>query len=194
MAPAHDDEPREHHLCPWWVGFLLACPLRRFRENPERMLGPYTGPGMTVVDVGSAMGFFSLPAARLVGEGGRVICVDVQERMLKTLRGRARRRKLDHIIETRVATQESLGLEDLDGRVDLVLAAHVVHESTAPRAFLDQCRRCLHAGGRLLVVEPKGHVSDEEFETTRALAREVGLAEESGDELRSSRVVVLRVP
>ncbi len=66
-----------HGVCPWYLGYLLASPLRRLLENPERMLRPYVRPGMTVLEPGSGMGFFSLPLARLVGAEGRVVCVDL---------------------------------------------------------------------------------------------------------------------
>jgi len=49
------------------------------------MLLPYVKTGMTILDVGCAMGFFSLPMAKMVGSTGRVICVDLQEKMIKTL-------------------------------------------------------------------------------------------------------------
>jgi len=54
-------------ICPVWVGYLLASPVRKLFENPKKILGEYIKEGMTVLDLGSAMGFFSIPAARLVG-------------------------------------------------------------------------------------------------------------------------------
>ena len=77
-----EESPRGHHVCPWWVGYLIASPLRKLGENPDTILAPLVEPGMTTVDIGCAMGFFSLPLARMVGGSGRVVCVDVQERML----------------------------------------------------------------------------------------------------------------
>jgi 2-polyprenyl-3-methyl-5-hydroxy-6-metoxy-1,4-benzoquinol methylase len=173
---ALDEQPRDHHECPWWIGYLIASPLRKLGENPETILRPLVEPGMMAVDVGSAMGFFSLPLARMVGDTGRVVCVDVQQRMLSSLARRARRKKLDGIIETRRCTQEGLGLDDLKGQADLALAIHVVHESAYPRRFLTQIFETLCPGGRLLVIEPAGHVSEEEFDQTLAVCREVGLA------------------
>jgi ubiquinone/menaquinone biosynthesis C-methylase UbiE len=186
-----DEQPRDHHECPWWIGYLIASPLRKLGENPEKILRPLVEPGMTAVDVGSAMGFFSLPLARLVGDTGRVVCVDVQQRMLSALARRARRKKLDGIIETRRCTQEDLGLDDLAGEADLALAIHVVHESAYPRRFLTQIREALCPGGRLLVIEPKGHVSDEEFETTRSTGLELGFREVESSWLPSSRSMLL---
>jgi len=73
------------------VGHLLASPLRRFAQDPAKILGAHVTPGMTVLDVGCATGFFSLPLARLVGPGGRVVCADLQEPLLRALERRARR-------------------------------------------------------------------------------------------------------
>ena len=69
-------------VCPFWLGYWLACPARRLIHDPRRMLGPLVKEGMAVLDVGPARGFFTLPLARMVGPSGKVVCVDVQERML----------------------------------------------------------------------------------------------------------------
>ena len=29
------------HVCPWWMGYFLASPVRRLFEKPEIMLKPY---------------------------------------------------------------------------------------------------------------------------------------------------------
>ena len=50
-----------HRVCPWWMGYLLMCPLRRLGQNPDRMLAPFVATGMTVMEVGPGMGFFTLP-------------------------------------------------------------------------------------------------------------------------------------
>ncbi len=189
-----EETPRDHHVCPWWVGYLIASPLRKLGENPKKILDPLVEPGMTAIDIGSAMGFFSLPLARMVGEHGRVVCLDVQERMLASLSRRARRAGLDHIIEPRLCTQEDLGLEYLGGGADLALAIHVVHETAYPRRFLKQCVDALRPGGRLLVIEPSGHVSEEDFESTRRLGLDVGFAEVDSQILKKSRSMVLEKP
>ena len=169
-----DERPRDHHVCPWWMGYVISSPLRKIGENPKKILAPLVEPGMTAVDIGCAMGFFSLPLARMVGDDGRVVCVDLQRRMLSTLERRARRKGLDHIIETRECGEDDLGLDHLLGRADLALAVHVVHEVPDPEQFLAACRAVLRPAGRLLVIEPKGHVSIESFDRTAQLAHKVG--------------------
>jgi ubiquinone/menaquinone biosynthesis C-methylase UbiE len=62
--------PHEH-VCPWWIGYLLASPLRRLVQKPEVILRPFLSNGMRVLEVGPGMGFFTLPMARMVGSAGR---------------------------------------------------------------------------------------------------------------------------
>jgi len=76
-------------VCPWWLGYLLASPVRRLLQDPRKLLGPYVREGMTVLEPGPGMGFFTLEIARLVGPSGRVVAVDIQPRMLSSLRRRS---------------------------------------------------------------------------------------------------------
>lgn len=191
---AAGESPRKRHVCPWWMGYLIASPLRKLGENPNKILAPLVEPGMTAVDIGCAMGFFSLPLAHMVGNDGRVVCVDLQRRMLSTLKRRARRRHLDHIIEIRQCTEDELGLDDLTGQADLVLAVHVVHEVPDPRRFLTSCRSILRPGGVLLLIEPKGHVSTDEFEATRMLAAGLGFGPRRFTALWRSLELILERP
>jgi len=73
---------------------------------------------MMVLDVGSAMGYFSLPMARMVGPGGKVVCVDVQPKMLQVLRRRAAAAGLAEQIETHVSSEDAIGLQGRDARFD----------------------------------------------------------------------------
>ena len=79
------------HVCPWWGGYFIDNRLRRWLHNPEQILAPYVSPGMTAMDFGCGMGMFSIAMAKLVGDKGRVIAVDLQQKMLDVLQKRARR-------------------------------------------------------------------------------------------------------
>jgi ubiquinone/menaquinone biosynthesis C-methylase UbiE len=174
------------------VGYLLASPIRKFWEHPKKMLGPYVRPGMTVVEVGPAMGFFTLPLGRMVGPDGRVVAVDLQERMLRRIDEKARRAGLSDRIETRVCGRGSLGLDDLEGKVDLVVAIHVVHEVPDKKGLFEQFARVLGPEGRVVLVEPKGHVEEEEFEKTIGIALGCGFNTRSGLRNGSHSVVLER--
>ena len=89
------------HVCPWWsVPFTINTPLRRLLHDPQKIVGPYVKPGMTVMDVGCGVGWFSIPMARMVGDHGKVIAVDLQQQMLDMLRRRAEKAGVAARIET----------------------------------------------------------------------------------------------
>ena len=162
------------HVCPVWVGYLLLSPLRKWFENPQKMLGPFVRPGMTVLEPGCAMGFFTLPLARMVGPEGRVIAVDIQPNMLAVLARRAGKAGLAGRIEVREARPDTLGIADLKDAVDFAAAIHMVHEMPNPDRFFKEVRWVLKPGGRLLVTEPKGHVSLIKFNKMIAVAEGAG--------------------
>ncbi len=182
------------HVCPWWLGYLLASPLRRLLEKPEDVLTPHVKSGVTAMDIGCGMGFFSLPLAELVGPSGRVICVDLQERMIRSLRRRASRAGLAERIETRVCSASSLGTQDLEGKVDFVLTYAMVHEVPDAAGLLAQIHDVLAPGGRHLIAEPRGHVSSEALEKTIAAAEKAGLSVVDRPNVKRSRAVLLEKP
>ena len=173
-GPGSREESMSDHVCPIWVGYLLLNPLRRIMENPGRILGPHVRPGMTVLEPGCGMGYFTLPLARMVGPEGRVVVVDLQPGMLEAVARRADRAGLGGVVETRLAQGAGLGVDDLVGRVDFAAAIHLLHELPDQAAFLAQVRSVLRPGGKLLVMEPKFHVRPEAFEASLRLAQEAG--------------------
>jgi predicted methyltransferase len=66
-----------HRVCPWWIGYLLASPIRKLAQDPKGILSPLVSEGMTVVEPGPGMGFFTFELAKLIGPSGRVIAVDI---------------------------------------------------------------------------------------------------------------------
>jgi SAM-dependent methyltransferase len=181
-----------HSVCPWWLGYVLASPLRRLIQDPNALLAPCVRPGMTVLEPGPGMGFFTLEIARLVGPSGRVVAVDVEPRMIAGLWRRARRAGLADRIDARVVEPSSLALGGAAGTVDFVLAFAVVHEMPAPEAFFAEAAGALKPGGTLLLAEPAGHVTDAEFAAQLAAAGRAGLSVMSRPSLRRLRSALLR--
>jgi ubiquinone/menaquinone biosynthesis C-methylase UbiE len=179
------------HVCPWWLGYLLCCPLRRLLESPEALLGPHVRPGMTVLEPGCGMGYFSLPLARMVGATGRVVCRDVQPKMLDGLLRRARRAGVSDRIEAVACAPGDLRLERWAARIDLAVAIHMVHEVADPVGLLDQLHAALRPGGGLLLLEPKGHVSESSFDATLAAASRAGFATLDRPGVRRSHAAML---
>jgi predicted O-methyltransferase YrrM len=137
------------------------------------------------------MGFFTLPMARMVGPAGRIITVDIQPQMLRVLERRAQKAGLSGRIETRIAKKDELGVENLAGAVDFVLAFAVVHELPSAKAFFAEAAAALKPGAALFLAEPAGHVNGEKFQAELDAARDAGLRLVSDPGVRRSHAAVL---
>lgn len=180
------------HVCPVWVGYLLASPVRKLLQNPKKILSPYVKEGMNVIDIGCAMGFFSLPLAEMVGTDGRIICVDMQEKMIKALEKRARRKGLSNRIETHLCNDNSLGLDNLKYEIDIALAFAVVHEVTDASSFFSEIYKILKQSGEVLVAEPKGRVSEDDFNISVSVAEQNGFKVIDRPKISRSSAVLLK--
>lgn len=182
----------KHHICPWYMGYILASPLRRLYQNPETIVFPYCKPGMRVLEIGPGMGFFSLPMAEKIGSSGKIFCVDVQEKMLRTLRRKVLQRKLDHRVELRLCSEASLEVHDLNGTIDFALAFAVVHEVPDPDFLLDEIAASLRPGGILLIAEPRGHVDGTAFAELIHRAETHGFRITASPNIRGSHAALLK--
>ncbi len=181
-----------HRVCPWWLGYLLASPLRRLIQNPAKVLGPYVREGMTVLEPGPGMGFFTLELARLVGPTGRVLAVDIQPRMLASLRRRAARAGLADRVDIRVVPSDTLGLADMAGSVDFTSAIAVVHELPNVERFFREVAAVSKPGAGLLIAEPAGHVNAADFEAQLQVATRAGFVLEARPSIRRCLAGFLR--
>jgi ubiquinone/menaquinone biosynthesis C-methylase UbiE len=159
-----------------WIDRILAKPIRYLFETPARLLKGYVTHGMTVLDIGCGGGYYSLGMAQLVGPKGRVIAVDTDTEAIATLRRKAEEAGLSEQIETRVCSEQDLGIPDLSGQVDFALAVYVVHHARDASSLMSDVHRALRQGGKLLVVEPRHHASAAECESAEATARAAGFA------------------
>ena len=165
-------ENSEGHVCPHQISFMLDNWFRRLIQHPKKIAGEYITNGDTVIDMGCGPGYFSIDLAKMVGEKGNVFAVDLQESMLARVRKKAARHGVsDRMIFHRCgATRIGLGQ-----KADFILAFYMIHETPDPKACLEELRGMLKTEGRLLVVEPKMHVSQTAFEKMIKNAEAVGL-------------------
>lgn len=181
-----------HRVCPWWLGYLLASPVRKWiGQDPVRILSPYVREGMTVLEPGPGMGFFTLTLARLVGSTGKVVAIDVQPKMIESLKRRAAKENLLKRIDARVTSADTMGIRDLRGTVDFVLAFAMVHEFPDAGKFFSEAAAALKPGGTLLLAEPRGHVPDQDFHRELTAAAAVGLAINSRPTISRSHAALI---
>lgn len=179
------------HVCPWWFGHLLAHRARKLFQDPAEIVSPYVSEGMSVLEPGPGMGFFTVELARRVGAHGKVYCVDLQQKMLDGVRAKASTLGLADRLVLRRVTPDSLEVGDLGGAIDFALVFWMLHEVPDRRHFLSEIAGTLGPRGRVLFVEPKGHVSGRAFDESVSLAEGLGLRVESRARVRLSRAVLL---
>ncbi len=179
-------------VCPWWLGYFLVSPLRRWISGaPEKILSPHVREGMTVLEPGPGMGFFTLALARLVGPTGRVIAVDVQPKMINGLKRRAAKAGLGDRIDARLANTDGLGITGLAGKIDLTLAFAVVHEMPSAATFFKEVAAASKPGAALLFAEPAGHVSDALWSRELQAAMQAGFFLSERPAIRRSHAALL---
>jgi ubiquinone/menaquinone biosynthesis C-methylase UbiE len=159
------------HVCPWWMAYTFDNPIRRIFHNSEKIFSPYRCDGMTAVDIGCGMGYFSIGMAKIVGDTGRVISIDIQQEMLDILIKRAKKAGVDHRITPVLCDDTHI---DINKKVDFVLAFWMAHETPDELKFLEQVKSILKNSGKFLLAEPKLHVSFKDFKKTISLAEELG--------------------
>jgi 2-polyprenyl-3-methyl-5-hydroxy-6-metoxy-1,4-benzoquinol methylase len=175
---------RDKHVCPWWCCYTFDNFLRKLLHDPEKILRPYVTEGNTALDIGPGMGYFSIPLARMVGEGGKVIAADVQPEMLKVLQKRAKKAGVEHQMILHLCKNDSLGLNT---RVDFILAFWMVHEVPDQLIFLKEIKSLLKPSGKFLLSEPILHVNQAMVEETIKKAESVGFVLKEKPKISLSR-------
>ncbi|AGB40992.1 methylase involved in ubiquinone/menaquinone biosynthesis [Halobacteroides halobius DSM 5150] len=106
--------------------------------------------GDVVADIGCGVGFFSVPAAKLVGNEGKVYAIDVVEEMLTELR--KRKEEAENIV---LVQGTEYSAEIADHAIDFMLISNVLHEIEDKNKFLQEYITKLSTKGRLALIEWK---------------------------------------
>jgi len=149
----------------------LDLRLRKLIQNPKKIVGPYIKEGMTVVDLGCGPGFFSIEMAQLVGPSGKIVAVDLQKEMLEIVKGKIRNTSLQNTVELHQCQSDTIGLSK---EADFILIFYMLHEVPNQTAFLREVHGLLKTDGKALIVEPKFHVTKEDFKNSLEELKQIG--------------------
>jgi len=156
-AQAHGQiESRGHHEHGDWMNDPKLLEANRrydaaWAEWQGKLFDLDIGRGMTVADIGAGKGELTLLIAEKVGPEGLVYANEIDAEKLEAIGDRAAHSELRNIVPV-------LGrLDDPmipPGRVDMAIMVEVFHHLSDKPAFLENTRRRIKPGGRLIIVEP----------------------------------------
>lgn len=136
------------------IGPFLNSPLRRVTQPSARVIERSgVKPGMTMLDLGCGSGAFTLPAARVVGERGKVYALDIQSAMLRQLERRLVRARNHDIKNVELKQASAYELPLADGSLDLVMSVAAFHEIPDKPRALREVQRVLKKDGILALTE-----------------------------------------
>lgn len=140
----------------------LGYPAKLLDRAPEAAVESFAGvgyffdlaalmPGEDVVDLGSGSGMDAFVAARLVGESGRVVGVDLTVEQLDKARRLATESGLDRRVDFLEGRIEKLPVADAS--VDCAISNGVINLSADKQRVFTEVARVLRPGGRMAIAD-----------------------------------------
>jgi ubiquinone/menaquinone biosynthesis C-methylase UbiE len=149
----------------------LDISLRKLFQDPRKILKPFIREGMAVADLGCGPGFFTIEMAKMVGKTGKVTAVDLQDGMLDIVRKKVSNSDLQNIIIFHKCHADKIELTE---SFDFILIFYMLHEVPDQSAFLNEVFYLLKPRGRVLIVEPKFHVTKNDFDSSKMIMEKTG--------------------
>ncbi len=106
--------------------------------------------GARLADIGCGIGYFSIPAADVIGPQGIVFALDVSKEMIEELDKKIEENDIENI-RTVITDKYNFKLED--NSVSYAFICTVLHEIEDGMAFINETKRILALGGKIAVVE-----------------------------------------
>ena len=131
-------------------GVAMGSRFRHWLANPVKTLrGADIQPGQTVLEVGCGTGFFTIPAAQLIGDQGCLVAMDVLSDYIERVSKKVQAADLKNV---RVVKRDALDTRLDDASIDMVLLFGVIPFPSLPlNRLLPEMHRVLKPEGSLAV-------------------------------------------
>jgi ubiquinone/menaquinone biosynthesis C-methylase UbiE len=143
----HFDDLHTSGLAFWMIGLMHDNPLLPLLKNPYRSLETAgLKPGQKVVEVGCGPGFFTIPAAKIVGTSGIVYAIDINPRAVKRVEAKMRKCGIANI-KPLLGNAANSGLSD--SSIDLAFIFGLRYIAGGLSNLISEMYRILKSGGLL---------------------------------------------
>lgn len=131
----------------WIITLMHDNPLLPIFKDPYKLLkAAGLKPGQQVLEVGCGPGFFTVPAANIVGNEGLVYAVDVHPRALERVQKKIEGKGIRNVMPL-LANASHTGLPE--GSIDLAFLFGLPHIIGGQENLLSEMHRILKPGGVL---------------------------------------------
>ena len=132
------------------AGAMMGSRLRQWLSSPVKtLIGADIQPGQTVLEVGCGTGFFTIPAARMIGDQGSLVAMDVLSDYIDRVSEKVEATDLKNV---RVVKRDALDTGLDTESIDTALLFGVIPFPALPlNRLLPEMHRILKPGGTLAV-------------------------------------------
>jgi len=138
-----------------------------FRDPTQALRAAGLEPGQKVLEVGCGPGFFTVPAAKTVGEGGTIYALDVNPLAIEKVQHKVEQAGVTNV-KTVLADAARTGLPE--GSFDLALVFGLAHPVGSLEKILNELYRLLKPGGTL-AIEGRLPISNGRFQPVKRQGR-----------------------
>lgn len=121
-----------------------------FAQRDKILAGCQLEPGQTVADIGAGTGLFTRMFSQAVGDGGRVIAVDISQKFLDHIQSTSREAGQQNVATLRCSA-DSTGLPE--NSIDVAFICDTYHHFEFPLKTMASLYRALKPGGRVVLVD-----------------------------------------
>ena len=143
----------------WTITLMHDNPLLPIFRNPYKLLGAAgLRQSQKVLEVGCGPGFFTIPAAKIVGEEGLIYAIDVNPFAIKRVKKKMAKEGLRNV-KPSLTNASNTGLPE--SSIDLAFLFGLRYVAGGLRSVISEMHRILKAGALLSFEKTRG--SDEEL-------------------------------
>jgi len=106
--------------------------------------------GDVMADIGCGIGYFTIPASKIVGDSGNIFAMDISPEMLQDVGIKIKSNTISNI-EIILTEENDLKLED--NKITFAFISTVLHEADEKENFLNEIKRIISPKGRIAIVE-----------------------------------------
>ena len=122
--------------------------------RPEEVVKSFElEPGMVVADFGCGSGHYTIPAAKRVGERGRIYALDVQKDLLQAVKSTAELNNLKNIEIIWADLDLPQGSRLADNSIDFVIISNILFQAEKREQIAKEAFRILKNNGKVTVIE-----------------------------------------